>query len=137
MIDGVNSLLEKLGDMGIRTAVISNNAMSGESLGIAINRWIPENKFEFFLTSADLLLTKPDKSLFVAAANYAHLETEKCWYCGDGRIPDVDGGKNSRMMPVLLDRKSEIPLEWRTDGGRGEYLTVNHWNELEKYLLSL
>lgn len=137
VIDGVVSLLEKLDSMGIRTAVISNNAMSGESLWLAINRWIPENKFEFILTSADLLFTKPDKSLFVVSANYAHLKTENCWYCGDGRVPDVDGAKNAGMSPVFLDRKSDVPLEWRTDGGRGEYLAVNHWSELEKYLSAL
>ena len=137
VIDGVNKLLETLGEISVRSAVISNNAMSGESLTLAIDRWIPQNKMEFCLTSSDLLLTKPDKSLFVAAANYAGLKTENCWYCGDGRIPDVDGAKNSGMTPVLLDRKSEIPLEWRTDGGRGEYLVVNHWDELTKYLLSL
>ncbi|MBE6783284.1 MAG: HAD family hydrolase [Ruminococcaceae bacterium] len=137
VIDGVVSLLKTLDSLSIRTAVISNNAMSGESLSLAVNRWIPENKFEFFLTSADLLLTKPDKSLFVAAANYADVDAKDCWYCGDGRIPDVDGAKNSGMTPVLIDENSSQSFEWRADGGRGEYLAINHWCELEKYLLSL
>ncbi len=134
VIDGVKELLLTLEKLNIRTAVISNNAMSGEGLKLAIDRWIPENNFEFILTSADLLFAKPDKSLFVAAAKYAHLNTTDCWYCGDGRIPDVDGGKNAGMKPVLLDEKSDIPLEMRTDGGRGEYMTVNNWKELEKFL---
>lgn len=137
VIDGVSSLLCKLDNLGIRTAVISNNAMSGESLSLAINKWIPDNKFEFMLTSADLLFTKPHKSLFLAAAGYAHVNPENCWYCGDGRVPDVDGARNAGMTPVLLDEKSDISLEWRTDGGRGEYLTVNRWRELEKYLISI
>lgn len=137
VIDGVESLLETLDSSGIRTAIISNNAMSGEGLQLAINEWIPENKFEFSLTSADLLFTKPDKTLFIAASAYAGVDCEDCWYCGDGRVPDVDGAKNAGMTPVLLDSKSDMPFEWRTDGGRGEYLVVNRWCELEKYLLSL
>lgn len=137
VIDGVTELLDTLNTLGIRTAVISNNAMSGESLKLAINRWIPTAKFEFCLTSADLLLTKPDKSLFIAAANYAQVAAENCWYCGDGRVPDVDGALNGGMHPVLLDTKSVSPFELRNDGGRGEYLTVNNWNVLKNHLLGL
>ena len=137
IIDGTQSLLNTIGLLGIRTAVISNNAMSGNGLNLSIDRWLPENKMEFCLTSADLLFTKPHKSLFIAAAKYAHVEPSDCWYCGDGRVPDVDGAKNAGMFPVLLDVNSDIPSEWRNDGGRGEYLVVNNWYELEKYLLTL
>ena len=137
VIDGVPELLMSLKEMGIRTAVISNNAMSGESLALAIRRWIPSAQFEFCLTSADVLFTKPDKSIFLAAANYAHVDPSDCWYCGDGRVPDVDGAKNSGMTPVLLDESSEIPFEMRTDGNRGEYLAVNNWNELKNFLIKL
>lgn len=137
VIDGVAELLDTLGSLSIRTAVISNNMMSGESLAMAIRHWIPTAKFEFCLTSADLLFTKPSKNIFIAAANHAHLDPADCWYCGDGRIPDVDGAFNSGMTPVLLDEKSEIPFEMRTDGGRGEYLAINHWNELKKLITTL
>lgn len=137
VIDGVPELLYEIESLGIRTAVISNNMMSGESLALAIKRWIPSAKFEFCLTSADLLFTKPSETIFAAAAGYAHLSPSDCWYCGDGRIPDVDGAKNSGMTPVLLDEKSSIPFEMRNDGGRGEYLTVNHWNVLKEFLQSI
>lgn len=137
VFDGVAELLETIYNLGIRAAVISNNVMSGEGLALAIKRWIPEEKFEFFLTSADVTFSKPDKVIFEAAAGYAHLDPTDCWYCGDGRIPDVDGAKNSGMTPVLLDVKSEIPFEMRTDGGRGEYLAINHWDVLKEYILNL
>ena len=136
VIDGVKELLETIDKLSIRTAVISNNAMSGESLSLAIKRWIPEEKFEFFLTSADISFSKPDKRIFETAAGYAHLETSDCWYCGDGRIPDVDGAKNSGMTPILLDVESKIPFEMRTDGGRGEYLAINSWKVLNEHLLN-
>lgn len=137
VIDGVPQLLETIHSLGIRTAVISNNAMSGESLALAIKHWLPGADMEFCLTSADLLFCKPDKMLFEAAANFAHLSPAECWYCGDGRIPDVDGARNAGMTPVLLDTKSPLALEMRTDGGNGEYMAVNHWNVLAEHLKNL
>lgn len=134
VMDGLEELLEALDTIGIRTAVISNNGMSGESLALAIKRWIPSSEFEFCLTSADILLAKPEKSLFLSAASFAGLSPSDCWYCGDGRIPDVDGAKNAGMLPVLIDTKSAVPLEYRTDGGRGEYMVINHWKELKHKL---
>ena len=130
-------LLADLNEMGIRTAVISNNMMSGESLAMAIGRWLPEAKMEFCLTSADLQLCKPWGGLFKTAAAYAGVDPADCWYCGDGRIPDVDGARNGGMTPVLYDAKSDIPLEFRTDGGNGEYMTVNNWDELGAFLRAL
>lgn len=136
VIDGTPELLDFLTSAGIRSAVISNNMMSGESLEMAISRWIPTAKFEFCLTSADLLFTKPSKEIFTAAVNYARLSPADCWYCGDGKIPDVDGARNADITPVLLDLKSEAPLEFREDG-KGRYLAVNSWNVLRQYLCEL
>ncbi len=137
VIDSVAELLSKIHALGIRMAIISNNAMSGEGLELAVDRWIPGNKAEFCLTSADILLAKPCSEIFLCAANYAKVKPENCWYCGDGRIPDIDGAKNAGMTPVLLDRRSAIPSEMRTDGGRGEYLAVNHWKVLEELIEKL
>lgn len=134
VLDGVPELFKTLEELNIRYAIISNNAMSGEGLSLAIKHWIPSIKPEFCLTSADIMLTKPCKDIFISASKYAHLEPSECWYCGDGRIPDVDGAKNAGMLPVFLDEKSAIPLEFREDGGRGEYMTINNWNVLKEYL---
>ncbi len=137
VIDGVPELLAELDNAGIRTAVISNNMMSGESLALAIAEWIPTAKFEFCLTSADLLFTKPSNNIFSAAAGFAGLDLADCWYCGDGLIPDVNGARNGGMTPVLLDEKSSVPFEMRTNGGREEYLTVNNWNVLKNHIQTL
>ena len=129
VIDGVPELLMSLKEMGIRTAVISNNAMSGESLALAIRRWIPSAEFEFCLTSADVLFTKPDKSIFLAAAKYAGLEPSECWYCGDSMLPDIIGSGNAGMFPVLIFEKAGEPVTC-TDA----YMTISSWNELTKYI---
>ena len=50
VIDGLRELLLTLKEKNIRTAVISNNMMSGESLALAVKHWIPESEFEFCIT---------------------------------------------------------------------------------------
>ena len=132
VMDGIPELLATLDTLGIRMAVISNNAMSGDSLALAIKRWLPESKAEFCLTSADLLIPKPDRTLFECAAAYAGVDPVDCWYCGDSKVPDVDGSRTAGMTPVLIDTKSEIPLEMRAD--TEEYMTINHWSVLDRLL---
>lgn len=134
VIDGIPELLEKLDALGIRTAVISNNMMSGESLSLAINRWIPSANFEFCLTSADILFAKPSSNIFITAIKYAGLESEDCWYCGDGIKPDVYGASVCGLTPVLLDVNSSVPLEFRSDNICEKYMTVNNWNALKDYI---
>ena len=134
VIDGVPELIEKLDSLGIRTAVISNNMMSGESLSLAINRWIPSAKFEFCLTSSDILFAKPSNNIFITALKYARLKPEDCWYCGDGLKPDVYGASACGITPVLLDVNSSVPLEFRSDDICEKYLTVNNWKALKDYI---
>lgn len=134
VIDGVPELFKTLERLNIRYGIISNNAMSGESLALSIKHWIPSISPEFCLTSADIMFTKPYEKIFLTATNYSNLEPSECWYCGDGRIPDVDGAKNAGMTPVLLDKKSKKTLEFRADSGRSEYMTINNWKVFKEYL---
>lgn len=134
VIDGVPELLEKLDSLGIRTAVISNNMMSGESLSLAMKRWIPSAKFEFCLTSADILFTKPSSNIFTAALKYAGLKAEDCWYCGDGIKPDVYGASACGIKPVLLDVNASAPLELCGDSVCEKYMRINNWNALKEYI---
>jgi FMN phosphatase YigB (HAD superfamily) len=137
VIDGVAELLCELDVLGIRTAVISNNMMSGESLSLAVKRWIPSSKFEFCLTSADILFAKPSKNIFKTALSYAGLEASDCWYCGDGKIPDVYGSSGCGITPVLLDEKSGVPFEFCADDICENYLVINNWNVLKNLISDL
>ncbi len=134
VIDGVPELLGALASQGIRTAIISNNMMSGESLSLAIKQWIPSADFEFCLTSADLLFAKPSKNIFIAAANYAQLDPSECWYCGDSKTPDVFGPSACGMSPVLIDVNSPAPTEFRSDGCCEKYLAVSNWNAFRNFI---
>ncbi len=137
VIDGVAELLCELDVLGIRTAVISNNMMSGESLSLAVKRWIPSSRFEFCLTSADILFAKPSKNIFKTALSYAGLEASDCWYCGDGKIPDVYGSSGCGITPVLLDEKSGVPFEFCADDICENYLVINNWNVLKNLISDL
>ena len=137
VIDGVNDLLSTLHRNGIRSAVISNNAMIGESLTLSVNRFIPDNCFEFCLTSADILFTKPSAEIFLAAANKAGVSPENCWYCGDSLTADIIGAAVAGMTPVLLDRKADTALGMRNADTSVCYMAVNNWKELTRYLSEL
>ena len=137
VIDFVPELLHTLKDLGIRSAVISNNAMSCESLTIALNRWIRDNNFEFVLTSADFIFPKPHSELFLSAANSAGLSASQCMYCGDTFIADVKGSLDAGMYAVLLDKSADADIQLCTDDSQREYLRVNSWNALRSYLSQL
>ena len=111
--------------------------MSSESLALAVKRRIPSANFEFCLTSADILFAKPSKNIFNAALNYAGINACECWYCGDGKKPDVFGADISGISHVLLDTKSETPIEFRSDEYCKKYLAVNNWFALKEYIQRL
>ncbi len=136
VIDGVNELLQTIKAIGIRTAVISNNMMSGQSLEESIKYWIPESDFEFCLTSADLLIKKPENEIFEAALKYAGVDACDCVYCGDGFIPDVCGSLSVGMNSVLIDKNSDIEFEVRLHNNN-EIIAVNNWRLFAEYLSDL
>ncbi len=134
LICGITELIISLKSLGIRTAVISNNAMSGESLTLAVKHWIPDSDMEFCFTSSDILLSKPDRNIFDTALAYAGLNASDCWYCGDSFTPDVYGAKSAGLTPVLIDVNSSVPVQFRTEDSVGEYMVVNNWAELAKHI---
>ena len=62
---------------------------------------------------------------------------DECWYCGDSFEPDVIGGLDAGLHPVLYRAGAEERLVRLTDGAGREYLAVNHWNALEEHLTAL
>lgn len=129
----ITELIDFLNKSEIHTAIISNTAMSGEAMAKAIQELIPQNRMQFVLTSADYMLRKPAPDMFKAAVQLAGVRPDECWYCGDGVIPDVGGAHNSGMLPVLYDRRSEVPFAVKEKNGK-EYFIINSWLELIKKL---
>ncbi|MGM9627435.1 MAG: HAD family hydrolase [Faecousia sp.] len=129
-----DTLLDYLNAAGIRTGVISNNGWSGEALKERMDRLLPNNRFEFVLSSCDYLVRKPDRRLFEVGLQKAQLPGSKVWYCGDSIRADVYGAKNAGMFPVFFDGKIEIgnSFDHRNDGLTIDFahLHIHDWREL-------
>ena len=98
---GAAEFLDYLCENGIRTGVISNMCYATMALRKRLNRYLPNNRFEFVLTSSDYVLRKPEKLLFDVAIRRAGLDPSEIWYVGDNPIADVIGASGAGMHPVL------------------------------------
>lgn len=129
-----DKMLHYLNEKKIRTGVISNIAWSGEALKDRINRLLPNNRFEFIISSSDYMFRKPDKILFEIALNKAGLPSEKVWYCGDNPKADVEGAAGTGIFPVWYD--NDIDSEYKDSGymPQCEYLHIKDWCEMIKIL---
>ncbi|MBE6680170.1 MAG: HAD family hydrolase [Ruminococcaceae bacterium] len=98
---GAAEFLDYLYENGIRTGVISNMCYANMALRTRLNRYLPNNRFEFVLTSSDYVLRKPEKLLFDVAIRRAGLAPDEIWYIGDNPVADVVGSNSAGMHPVL------------------------------------
>lgn len=62
--EGVEDFLKFLKNRGIRTGVISNISYAPSVVAARINRLLPENAFEFILTSSNYIFRKPHRRIF-------------------------------------------------------------------------
>ena len=129
-----DKMLDSINEKGIRTAVISNLWWSGETLTKRLNRLLPNNKFEFVMTSSDYFIRKPNSILFEIALKKAGLSADKVWFCGDSVYADVNGAHSVGMFPVLYDGSTdeENPFAHQNDGTEidFEYLHIHDWREM-------
>lgn len=127
-----SAMIDFLNRSEIRTAVISNNAWSGEALKERFDRLLPNNRFEFIISSCDYMIRKPDKRLFEIALTKAGLSADRVWYCGDSFEKDVMGAYNAGMYPVHYLGGSES-----SDFADFDYLKINDWREMSDILEDL
>lgn len=131
-----DKMLDYLNKKKIRTGVISNICQSGEALKNRIDRLLPNNRFEFIISSSDYMFRKPSKILFDIALNKAGLPPEKVWYCGDNPKADVEGAAGAGIFPVWYDNDTDrdIKSESRAYVPKCEYLYIKEWNEMIRIL---
>lgn len=131
-----DKMLDYLNEKKIRTGVISNICQSGEALKNRIDRLLPNNRFEFIISSSDYMFRKPSKILFDIALNKAGLPPEKVWYCGDNPKADVEGAAGAGIFPVWYDNETDrdIKSESRAYVPKCEHLYIKEWEELIRIL---
>ena len=127
--EGIEVFWEYLKNKDIRTGVISNICYDFSVFAERINRLLPENAFEFIITSSNYIFRKPNKRIFDLALEKAGLEPDEVWYIGDQYECDVKGALNAGLFPVWYIGAIDLPYTEDTN-----ILTVKTWNEIERYM---
>ena len=127
-----DKMLDYLNEKGIRTAVISNLLWSSDALTERLNRLLPNNRFEFVMTSSDYFMRKPNRILFDIALQKAGLRADEVWYCGDNPKADVEGASQVGIYPVLYDNNTDKENINSSDNItlQCEHLHIHEWKEL-------
>ncbi len=125
--EGIKDFLEYLKNKGIRTGVISNIAYDPSVVAERINRLLPENSFEFIITSSNFMFRKPNRRIFDLALEKAELSPDEVWYIGDQYECDVKGSLNVGLLPVWYTGAIDLPYTEDKN-----ILTVKDWNELRR-----
>lgn len=124
--EGVEDFLKFLKKWEIRTGVISNISYAPSVVAARINRLLPENAFEFILTSSNYIFRKPHRRIFDLALEKADLRPDEVWYIGDQYECDVKGALNAGLYPVWYIGAIDLP--YREDRS---ILTVTDWDALK------
>ena len=127
-----DEIIDYINQKGIRSAVISNLIYSGDALTERINRLLPNNNFEFVMTSSDYIFRKPNKIMFETALQKAELDASDVWYCGDDIICDIEAASAVGIFPVWYDNDTDANVD--NIKPNCEHLHIHEWDELIKLL---
>ena len=132
----IREVLDDLAEKGVRTGVISNLVWSGASLKRRIDALLPDNQFEFILTSSDYGIRKPDVRLFQLALAKAGLTAESVWYCGNDYRKDIEASRSAGLFPVFYRGRMEGDQKERSEepASIGDTVTIADWNELPEII---
>jgi putative hydrolase of the HAD superfamily len=98
-LDGVAHAIERLGNEGVRVAVVSN---SDGSVRDSLGRAGLLDLFEFVIDSHEVGVSKPDPGIFLAALGRMGLEPGDAWYIGDSVFHDVNGARAAGLAGAIL-----------------------------------
>ena len=125
--DGIEDFLGYLKNKGVRTGVISNISYDPSVVAERINRLLPENAFEFIITSSNFMFRKPNRRIFDLALEKAELKSDEVWYIGDQYECDVKGSLNAGLLPIWYIGAIDLPYTEDKD-----IVTITEWNELRQ-----
>lgn len=127
-----DKMLDYINSHGIRSGVVSNISWSGNALKSRIDTCLPNNRFEFVISSSEYIFRKPDPVLFELALAKADISPDKVWFCGDTVEADIFGAHGVGIFPVWYEEDS-IPVPWRSAHGKlpdFDYMHIHDWREL-------
>ncbi len=133
--EGIKEFLDYLKEKGIRTGVISNISYAPSVVAERINRLLPENAFEFIITSSNYIFRKPNKRIFDLALEKAQLHPNEVWYIGDSYECDVKGALNAGLFPVWYIGAIHQPFTTGKGNSMDKnVLTVTDWDKLKTHI---
>ena len=127
-----DKMLDYINKNGIRSAVVSNLLWSGAALTERLNRLLPNNQFEFVMTSSDYFVRKPNRILFDIALQKVGVSADEVWYCGDNPQADIEGAAQVGIYPVWYDNDTEKDYKNCNNEHlpQCEHLHIYQWDEM-------
>lgn len=127
-----DKMLDYINENEIRSAVISNLIWSGEALTERLNRLLPNNQFEFVITSSDYFIRKPNRILFEIALQKAGIRADEVWYCGDNPKADVEGSSQVGIYPIWYDNSTDKNYRDRSNEKTPScaHTHIHEWSEM-------
>jgi putative hydrolase of the HAD superfamily len=103
---GVIETLTRLGQAGLRLAVLSNRSLPFDEYLKSIGL---DGHFETAVAAGDLAAWKPDPYIFFHTLEKMSLAPDQVVYVGDNYFADVIGAQRAGIQPVLLDPEGVFP----------------------------
>ena len=119
--DGVEELLDKLKDEGIKLGVLSDFPIGTKLKAMKIDKYFPIQ-----LSSEDWGRYKPCLTPFEMLISKMNLEPHAILYVGDSLRKDIEGAKRAGLRTALLSKK---------EGSGSEDILFRDYSELDRVLL--
>ena len=97
----ITQTLGRLKDAGLKLAIVSNTFVNSSALDRHLDEEGLTDFFEFRMYSYQFAFRKPDKRIFLAAAERIGVEPANIMFIGDRIDNDVKGAMRAGMQPVL------------------------------------
>lgn len=134
-IPGVMEFLSYLNEKGIYHTVLSNTVYRDDDSMRILDRLLPNHGLEFFFSSAEVGVKKPNPLFFQVGANPTGLNLKECMYIGDTFLQDVMGSYKAGFgVSVWLNYAKRKPTDWpKTEGYENiSYLEIDGYGSLLK-----
>ncbi|MAW66515.1 MAG: hypothetical protein CL708_01295 [Chloroflexi bacterium] len=103
LYEDVIPTLNSLRKLNFKLGLISNMDKSGSEI---LNEFSLSNYMDVCITSKEAKVEKPDSKIFNMALSKLDIDATNSIYIGDQILSDIEGAKNSKMLPILIDRES-------------------------------
>ncbi|HZE88800.1 MAG TPA: HAD family hydrolase [Verrucomicrobiae bacterium] len=125
---GVAAALDRIRDLGIPMAIVSNAVFSARMLEYELLRHRLSAHFRFVLSSADAGARKPDARIFRKALDRLRESPSGVWFAGDSWEKDIVGSSACGMSPIWISTAAPPA------GGRVPHVRVASWGEFVNHL---